>query len=219
VSCAGGEGGVDGDDATWSVDIMDGVVSLFSDVWSRCPLPLSRLRRRWPRWPAWTAAGTDFRPVPLHWTRQRLRCLHWKRTGSRVRLLRSPAYVALAIAKTVIFYFFTARSELRKVLFLAPSVCFFFVCEISREPLNGFASNSQGQRVWSLARTNLKVKVGQRSRLLGTKTAFLALSTVCVRFMFGKASLASSLFLFVTDFLMSLNRFSPDFATQRGIFW
>ena len=33
---------------------------------------------------------------------------------------------------------FTARGELRQVLFLAPSVCFFlFVYEISREPLNG----------------------------------------------------------------------------------
>jgi len=50
--------------------------------------------------------------------------------------------------------------ELRKVLFLAPSVCrFLFVYDISREPLNGFAPNSQGTRVWSLARTSLKVNV------------------------------------------------------------
>jgi len=35
-----------------------------------------------------------------------------------------------------------ARSELRKVLFLAQSVCgFLFVYEIPREPLNGFAPN------------------------------------------------------------------------------
>jgi len=34
---------------------------------------------------------------------------------------------------------FTSRGELRKVLFLALSVTFLFVCEISREPLNGFA--------------------------------------------------------------------------------
>jgi len=34
---------------------------------------------------------------------------------------------------------FTARSELRKVMFLALSVTFLFVYEISREPLNGFA--------------------------------------------------------------------------------
>jgi len=39
----------------------------------------------------------------------------------------------------------TARSELRKVLFFLA--------------LNGFAPNSQGRRVWSLARTSLKVKV------------------------------------------------------------
>jgi len=40
-------------------------------------------------------------------------------------------------------HFITASSELWKVLFLAPSVCcFLFVCEISPEPLNGFAPNS-----------------------------------------------------------------------------
>ena len=50
-------------------------------------------------------------------------------------------------------------SELCKVLFLALSVTFLFVYEISREPLNGFAPNSQGRRVWSLARTSSKVKV------------------------------------------------------------
>ena len=36
---------------------------------------------------------------------------------------------------------------------------FLFVYEISREPLNGFAPNSQERRVWSLARVSLKVKV------------------------------------------------------------
>jgi len=47
-----------------------------------------------------------------------------------------------------------------KVLFLAPSVCsFLFVYEICREPLNGFAQNSHGRRVWSLVRTTLKVKI------------------------------------------------------------
>ena len=52
----------------------------------------------------------------------------------------------------------TARSKLRKVPFLAPSVCgVLFVCEIS--PLNGFAPSSHGRRVWFLARTSLKVKV------------------------------------------------------------
>ena len=40
------------------------------------------------------------------------------------------------------------------------SVCVFVcVCEISREPLNGFAPNSHGRGVWSLVRTSLKVKV------------------------------------------------------------
>jgi len=61
--------------------------------------------------------------------------------------------------------FITARSELRKVLFLAKSMTFLFACEISREPPNGFAPNSQGRHAWSLARTSLNVKVkGQRSR-------------------------------------------------------
>ena len=57
---------------------------------------------------------------------------------------------------------FTASSELRKVLLLAlfGAACdFLFVYEISREPLNGFAPNSKGRCVWSVARTSLKVKV------------------------------------------------------------
>jgi len=54
----------------------------------------------------------------------------------------------------------TARSELRKVLFLAPSICdFSFVYEICPEPLNGFALNSHRRGVWFLARTSLKVEV------------------------------------------------------------
>jgi len=71
----------------------------------------------------------------------------------------------------------TARSVLRKVLFLAPSVYgFLFVYEIPRELLNGFAPYSHGRRVWSLARKTLKVKVrGQRSRSPGTKMAFFGL--------------------------------------------
>jgi len=56
------------------------------------------------------------------------------------------------------------------VLFWALSVAFLFVYEISREPLNGFVPNSQGRRVWSLARTTLNVKVkGQRWGSPGTK--------------------------------------------------
>ena len=84
----------------------------------------------------------------------------------------------------------TARSELRKVVFGAVSLLFLFVYEISRESLNGFAPNSHGRRAWSLARMSLKAKVkGQGHQ--GQK-AFLALSGACVRFMFGKTSLASS---------------------------
>jgi len=57
-----------------------------------------------------------------------------------------------------LLWYFTARSELRKVLFLTPSVC-VLLCEISWEPLNGFAPNSQRRRVWSVAWKSLKVKV------------------------------------------------------------
>ena len=85
----------------------------------------------------------------------------------------------------------TTRGKLRKVLFLALSVTSLFVYEMSREPLRGFAPNSQGRRVWSLARTSLNVKV-EGQGLQGQKTAFLALSAACVRFVFGKTSLASS---------------------------
>ena len=57
------------------------------------------------------------------------------------------------------------------------------------EPLNGFAPSSHGRRVRSLARTSLKVKVkGQRDKT----RYFSALSAMCVRFLFGKTSLASS---------------------------
>jgi len=94
---------------------------------------------------------------------------------------------------------FSARSELRKVLFLAPSVCcFLFVYEISPEPLNGFTPNSHGRRVLSLSQTSLKVKVKchrSRSPLTEDKNVIFSpfISAACVRFMFGKTSLASSL--------------------------
>jgi len=68
----------------------------------------------------------------------------------------------------------------------------------SREPLDGFAQNSHGRRVWSVARTSLKVKVnGQRSRSQGQKRHLLAFSVACVQFMFGKTYLASSVLVSV----------------------
>ena len=106
--------------------------------------------------------------------------------------------------------------------------------QVSREPLNGFALNSHGIPVWSLARLSLNVK-SQRSKVKVTRDKFpppplkmhcnaLAENNVmqqkgsfrrcwgvmgvhrqpgrsviyveaCVRFMFGRTSLASSLFL------------------------
>jgi len=53
-----------------------------------------------------------------------------------------------------------ARSKLRKVLLVALSVTFLMVSESNiSELLNGFAPNSQGRRVWSLAGTSLNIKV------------------------------------------------------------
>jgi len=73
----------------------------------------------------------------------------------------------------------TACSELRKVLFLAPSVCGFCLCMKylgnCRTHLRQMA-NSHGRRVWSLVRTSLKVKV-----IVNKKWHFSALSTACVR--------------------------------------
>jgi len=72
----------------------------------------------------------------------------------------------------------------------------FFVCVWNiPEPLNGFAPNSHGRRVWSLALTSLKVKVKDQGHQ-GQKRHFSAFSAACVRFIFGKASLASSFILF-----------------------
>jgi len=77
----------------------------------------------------------------------------------------------------------TARSELRKVLFLALSVTFLFVYEIPRESPNGFAPTSQGRRVWSLARTSLKVKVNfGRLRAVYVSKKIVALVVNCVQF-------------------------------------
>jgi len=89
---------------------------------------------------------------------------------------------------------FTACRELRRVLFLAPSVCVFCLCmkylgngwtnlrQIHKE---GVFGPSLG-RVWR-SRSNVK---GQGHQ--GQKNAFSTLSATCVRFMFCKTSLASS---------------------------
>jgi len=85
-----------------------------------------------------------------------------------------------------------------------------FVYKISREPLNRLVPNSQERRVWSLAWTSLNVKVKvTRDKKQGFQPIFReslnwyatnshgkcawSLSTACVRFMFGKTSLPSSL--------------------------
>jgi len=65
------------------------------------------------------------------------------------------------------------------------------VYEISPELLNGFAPNSRGRRLWSLARTSLKVKVKDQGHQ-GQKRHFSALLADCMQFVFGKTSLAFS---------------------------
>ena len=72
---------------------------------------------------------------------------------SRVKLT---CPVSLAVFQVALF---STCSELHKVLFLALCVTFLFVYEISWELLSGFAPDSQGRHVWSLARTSLNLKV------------------------------------------------------------
>jgi len=75
---------------------------------------------------------------------------------------------------------FTTRGELRKVLFLAPSVT-LFVYEVSLELLTGFAPYSQERSIWSLARTSLNVKVKGQG-LQGQKRHFSAILEACMWF-------------------------------------
>jgi len=86
---------------------------------------------------------------------------------------------ALSMARTVFFselYRFFLPHAMSGVRFCFWR-CDFLVCvgpEIYPERLNGFAPNSQGRCVWSLARTSLKVKAkGQGQGHQGQKTAFL----------------------------------------------
>jgi len=89
----------------------------------------------------------------------------------------------MSTAACILLQLFTTGSKLRKVLFLVLSVTFLFVDEIFLEPLNGFAPNSRGSHVWSLAQMTLKVKVTKDK-----KWHFRPFW----RFMVDKTSLASS---------------------------
>jgi len=80
------------------------------------------------------------------------------------------------------YYYYRMQSSAQGSVIGAVSLCFLFVYEIFREPLNGYAPNSHGRRVWSFARTSLKVDVkGQGHQ--GQKKHFPALRglrAVCV---------------------------------------
>jgi len=65
--------------------------------------------------------------------------------------------------------FITGRSELRKILFfLALSVTFLFVYEMSRKQLNGFAPNSQGT-CFIPSSDEFECQLGQRSKVKVTR--------------------------------------------------
>jgi len=57
---------------------------------------------------------------------------------------------------------------------------FLFVYKISWEPLNGFAPNSDGRRVWFLTQMSLKVKFKGQGQQGHKKQHFLALHAVYV---------------------------------------
>ena len=92
---------------------------------------------------------------------------------------------------------FTARSELRKVLFLALSVTLFCLC--MKYLGNRWTGLRQiQQKTCFVPRLDRFEFQGQRSRSPETKTTFSPFSTPCVRFMFGKTSLVySSFFIFL----------------------
>jgi len=74
--------------------------------------------------------------------------------------------------------FNSGLSELQKVLFLMPSVCDIFVCV---KYLSGIAERICAKFTWKTCLVPRLGKFeGQRSRSPGTKTAFLALSAVCL---------------------------------------
>jgi len=77
--------------------------------------------------------------------------LSWRRFTVSESFIVMCAFITSTTSVDILFsllFVFAARSELRKVLLLAPSVwAFLFVYEISQEPLNGFAPNSHGRRV------------------------------------------------------------------------
>jgi len=111
--------------------------------------------------------------VSAHWLHLVIMCATYAEYGNDgVDDYVAKTFGSLSTFLTELPLLLTTRSELRKVLFLALSVCvLLFAYEISREPLNGFAPNSHGRRVWSPAWTSLKVMVkGQGHQ--GQKTAF-----------------------------------------------
>jgi len=82
----------------------------------------------------------------------------------------APPQQALPFVHCTVRFYYRTQWTAEGSVFGAVCLCFLFVYEIYREPLNGFAPNSRGRRIWSLVRTTLKVKVkAQGLRSPGTK--------------------------------------------------
>jgi len=99
-------------------------------------------------------------------------------------------FTVVSIQLTASCRSFTARSELLKVLFLAPSDCFclcYFMYEVSRGSAERICTKFT-QRTCLVPRSDEFEGQGHKVQ----KRHFLALSAACVHFMFGKTSLTSS---------------------------
>jgi len=84
------------------------------------------------------------------------------------------------------FKYFTARSELRKVLFLAPSVCGFLVCVWNISGTAEWICAEFTQKTCLVSRSEEFEGQGQKSKdkAIRDKKGILALSAACVQFMF-----------------------------------
>ena len=92
-------------------------------------------------------------------------------------------FVVLVPESIDVSILFTTRSDLRKVLFLAPSVCgLLFVYEISREPLNEFAPNSQGRRGFVSRSDEFEYQRQRSIKVTRDKNGIFGLLAACVRF-------------------------------------
>jgi len=124
--------------------------------------------------PVWRISRSSCSDLPAHWsTLPRLilsSLVHRPPTWSRNS---RPERAAIAVCDISLHYTFYYRTHALRFCFYHCLWLFLFVYEISREPVNGFAPNSQRRRDWSLARISLNVKVNGQCHH-GQKTRFSA---------------------------------------------